>query len=111
MLWSINVTDIIYQYAPVTADQLMTNSPVSRTSPQVDSDAGIVYFGTGIHALMVAVCLQDGTLHDVIQINPHPHATLTMSSTLYNEEIFIGSSSVEEVAADVVPGYICWYVA
>lgn len=110
VLWSINVTDIVYQYAPVTADQLIIDHAVSRTSPQVDEATGIVYFGTGIHALIVAVSLQNGTIYDVIQINSHPHATLTMSPTFFNYEIFIGSSSVEETAADFVPGYVCWYV-
>lgn len=103
VLWQINVTDIIYNYALVTEDQLAVDNPVSRTSPQVDSD--FVYFGTNIHALMVAVYRQNGSVLDVIQINPHRHATLTMSPTLENAEIFIGSSSTEESAADFVPGY------
>jgi hypothetical protein len=114
--WSINVTEIIEDFAPLTSTQALTTSPVSRTSPQFGQD-DILYFGTQTHALMVAIDRLTGKTLGVAQINPHPLACLTMSPTVANvtddndnpvqEVIFIGAASQEEVASDQIPGYMC----
>jgi len=103
--WDISVVDIITQFAPVTDEQRAVLQVTARTSPQVDGD--VVYIATQVHALLVAVNRANGAVLGTIQINPHPFAILTQSPTVYNGRIFIGASSFEEVAADVVPGYTC----
>lgn len=104
VVWQLNVTALILDYAPLSAEQVVTR-PVSRTSPQLDN--GILYFGTLAHALLVAVDATTGTVLDMLKINAHPLATVTMSPTVYNGRVFVGVASQEEAAADRVPGYAC----
>ena len=103
--WEVNVTQLISEFAPITTAQLLTSTPVSRTSPQVDGD--VLYFGTLTHALMFAADVQTGAILASLRINPHPLAILTMSPTLYNGQLFIGAASQEELATTTVPGYKC----
>jgi len=105
ILWQINVSDVIRGYSYVTAEQLKVDDLVSQTSSQVGD--GIVHFGTNIHALMVGVDRQNGSAYDVIQINLHPYATLTISPIPFNAKIFIGSSSIEQSAVFNALGYVC----
>jgi len=104
VLWQINVLDIISGYAPITELQTNYSKAVSRTSPQLDNE--VLYFGTIVHALIVAVNRFTGKTLGIIQINPHPLAAVTMSPTLYNGILFVGASSTEE-ATDFLPGYTC----
>ncbi len=106
MIWQINVTSIIQNYAPISAVQGANTSPVSRTSPQIDKENGVLFFGTQTHALVVAIDQATGQTLSVFQVNPHPLAVLTMSPTFYNRKLFIGASSNEEVAASD-PNYAC----
>ena len=111
--WQINVTQLIYDFAPVTEAQLVTSSQVSRSSPVIVN--GILYFTTLTHALLVAAESSNGRVYGVTQINSHPLAILTMSPTVYVQPnigdewgiILIGASSQEELATTVVPGYQC----
>ncbi|OCK76367.1 Quino protein alcohol dehydrogenase-like protein [Lepidopterella palustris CBS 459.81] len=103
--WEVNVTDIITGFAPLTATQTAVTIPVSRTSPQVDGD--VLYFATQTHALLIAVNRLSGKILGMIQINEHPLAISTTSPTVYNGTVFVGASSAEESAADLVPGYQC----
>lgn len=103
--WNISVVDIITNYAPVTATQEKVLQVASRSSPQIDGN--VLYFTTIIHALLVAVDLHTGTVLSAIQLHSHPLAQLTMSPTVYNRRIFIGTASFEEVAVEEVPGYQC----
>lgn len=102
--WQVNVTQLIAEFAPITELQLAISSPVSRTSPQIDGD--ILFFGTLTHAVVFAAEIGTGGILGSIQINPHPTAILTMSPTFYGGQLFIGSSSQEEIAA-AVPRYLC----
>jgi outer membrane protein assembly factor BamB len=104
LVWQINVTDLISQYAPISPFQQQSLRPVSRSSPQIDGN--VVYFGTLTHALVFAVNRFTGRTLGSIQINAHPVAQLTMSPTFYDGKLFIGSSSSEELAA-LQPGYVC----
>ncbi|KAF2100200.1 Quino protein alcohol dehydrogenase-like protein [Rhizodiscina lignyota] len=102
--WEINVTEIILNFGP----QLSTNTfvpAVARTSPQISN--GVLYFGTLLNCLMVAVKLEDGSVLDTFQLNSNQYAIVTMSPTLYNGHLFIGASSMEETAADRIPNYKC----
>jgi len=103
--WQINVTDIVVKFAPLTAAQKAFAIPASRTSPQIDGD--VLYFGTQAHALLIAISRTTGAVLDKIQINSHEMAVITMSPTVYNGNIFIGSSSLEEAAAGLIPNYPC----
>ncbi|KAE9371610.1 Quino protein alcohol dehydrogenase-like protein [Stipitochalara longipes BDJ] len=66
VLWQINVTEIVANYAPYT-EFLFGPRPLSRTSPQIDGN-----------------------------LNPHPMAVVTMSPTFFDGKLFVGASSVEE---------------
>jgi outer membrane protein assembly factor BamB len=105
-VWSINVTKICYDEEPLTGFVLNNSLPMSRTSPQIDTDRGILYFGTQAHALLVAVNLTNGNVLGTIRVSEHPLAILTMSPTLYDGNIYIGASSQEE-SATLDPGYPC----
>ncbi|CAD0083634.1 unnamed protein product [Aureobasidium vineae] len=105
VLWNISVVDIVTGFAPLTALQTTLTAAVSRSTPQIDGS--ILYFTTLAHALLVAIDYRTGALLAVMQINPHELATLTMSPTFYKGKIFVGSSSQEEAAAGLVPGYSC----
>ncbi|KAK3934258.1 hypothetical protein QBC46DRAFT_85283 [Diplogelasinospora grovesii] len=106
--WAINVTQIIADFAPITPLQAIANVAVSRTSPQIDAVNNVLYFGTQIHALLVAVDLNTGALLGRTQVNPHELATITSSPTLYNGLLFVGVSSGEENAAFFTGGtYPC----
>lgn len=104
VLWQINVTSIIYDFAPVSTFQEENTRPVSRTSPQIDGD--VVYFGTLTHALIVAVNKNTGSTLGVAQVNSHPLAIVTMSPTFFDGKLFVGASSVEENVT-TLPGYQC----
>ncbi|KAH6632578.1 quinon protein alcohol dehydrogenase-like superfamily [Chaetomium tenue] len=106
--WNLNVTQVIADYAPITPLQLLVSVAVSRTSPQIDAANNILFFGTQIHALVVAADLDTGTVLGVQQANPHELATITSSPTLYNNTLFVGVSSAEENAAYFTNGtYPC----
>lgn len=112
--WEVNVTAIVVGYkAPsplqiaITSNPLEANPLSSRSSAQIDEEQNVLYFTTLLHALAVAVDLDDGTFLHVIQINPHETAIATLSPTLYRGILYAGTSSIEEVAAGVYPGYEC----
>lgn len=104
--WTINVTQIVLDFAPPSdAAKASYVRPVSHTSPQVDGD--VLYFGTLLNCLVVALDKRDGSTLAVKQINSHPVALASMSPTFYGDKLFIGSSSFEETTADVTPNYKC----
>lgn len=105
--WQINVTDVVHKFAPLTALQLNATLPFSRTNPQIDGN--VLYFGTQSHALLVAVDLATGATLDVVQVNSHELAIVTMSPTVYDGIVYVGAASQEEVAS-LLPasfGYTC----
>lgn len=104
VLWEINVTQIISEFAPISDFQRGLTKGISRTSPQVVGD--VVYFGTQAHALMVAVDRSTGATLGTIQINSHPLSVITMSPTAFDGKLFVGAASVEE-GLSVVPTYHC----
>ncbi|AEO70727.1 uncharacterized protein THITE_122540 [Thermothielavioides terrestris NRRL 8126] len=99
VLWRINVTQVLVNFRAISALQLLVNTPISRTSPQIDTANNVIYFGTQIHALLVAADLTSGTVLGVTQTNPHELATITTSPTFYDGLVIVGVSSGEEDAA------------
>ena len=104
-IWETNITRVVENFAPVTSDQAIVTSPVSRTSPFMQD--GILYLGTLIHALLLAVDASHGAVIAQKQINAHPMAVITQAPTVYNGHILLGASSVEETAAAAISGYQC----
>jgi outer membrane protein assembly factor BamB len=104
IIWKINVTSIIQSYAPISAFQAQNTRPVSRTSPQIDGN--VVYFGTLTHALVIAVNRNNGATLGIVQISSNPVAVITMSPTLFDGKLFVGTSSVE-TSVTKIPGYQC----
>jgi outer membrane protein assembly factor BamB len=105
--WKTNVTSIINNYGSYDPSILNVTAAVSRSSPQVDEITGVVYIGSLVHALVIALDRDSGALLGNIQINSHPLAVVTMSPTLYGGRLFIGASSVEWSGDVVIPGYKC----
>jgi outer membrane protein assembly factor BamB len=103
--WSLNVTTLINDFKPIAPSQLLAAHADSRTSPQINGN--VVHFGTQLNALAVAVDIDTGRVLDTIQINPHPFAIITSSPAAYDNMLVIGSSSNEELAPGIVPGYVC----
>ncbi|KAK3294099.1 quinon protein alcohol dehydrogenase-like superfamily [Chaetomium fimeti] len=106
--WNLNVTQVVADYAPITSLQLTVALAASRTSPQIDTDNNILFFGTQIHALIVAADLDTGAVLGVQQANPHELALITSSPTLHDNTLFVGVSSAEENAGYFTNGsYPC----
>ncbi|KAH6855852.1 hypothetical protein B0I37DRAFT_365975 [Chaetomium sp. MPI-CAGE-AT-0009] len=94
--WNIDITQVIADYAPITTLQLTVALAASRTSPQIDAENDILFFGTQIHALVVAADLDTGAMLGVQQANPHELAVITSSPTLHNSTLFVGVFSAKE---------------
>lgn len=107
MQWQMNITAVIELFAPITTDQAAVISPVSRTSPQLDFANNVLFLGTLTHALIVAADLLTGDLLATVQVHAHPLAMVTMSPTLYDGLLLVGTASAEESAAYLVPEYQC----
>lgn len=112
--WSVNVKAYLLDYKAPTPFQLaVTNTSYlayplsSRSSAQVDEKTRVLYFTSVLHALVFAVSIDDGTVYDMIQINPNEAAIATMSPTLYQGILYAGASSLEEGVGGNIPGYQC----
>ncbi|KAI4172814.1 MAG: hypothetical protein LQ346_008524 [Caloplaca aetnensis] len=109
VLWQTNITSIILNFKPLLNNTDSTTSagisPISRTTPVIDGET--LFLGTSTNALLLAIDKRNGKLIDSIQINDHPLAIVTMSPTVWRGIIFVGASSAEESAADVIAGYVC----
>lgn len=105
-LWQTNVSHIVLSYQPLNPIALSAKvPPVSRTTPVMERN--ILFIGTQANALLLAIDKRDGNLIDLVQISKHPVAIITQSLTVWRGTVFVGSSSQEEDAAAVVPGYVC----
>ena len=104
--WQTNITSFLNKYAAVDRFQAAVVFAGSRTSPQLDLQNNVIYIGTQLHALLLALDMRSGAIVGHIQVNPHPLAIVTMSPTFYNGQVFLGTSSSEESAA-VDPTYPC----
>lgn len=102
VLWQTNVTRIIDQYNSTYYPVL---AAVSRTTPALYDN--VLFIGTQAHALLLAINKQTGRLVDLTQISAHPLGVVTQSPTVWQDRIFVGASSMEELGADVLPGYEC----
>lgn len=106
--WRVNVTQIINDFKPISSLQAIANVAAARTSPQIDAINNVLFFGTQIHALLVAVDLDTGALVARKQVNPHELATITASLSYYDSIIFAAVSSGEENAGVFTNGtYPC----
>jgi outer membrane protein assembly factor BamB len=106
-LWKTNITHIILQHKPLSPEQKGLSTLAARTTPVIDEEEGVLYVGTLAQALLLAIDRKTGKLIDALQLDTHPFAVLTQSPTFYQGRLFIGVSSVEEGAADLIPNYTC----
>jgi outer membrane protein assembly factor BamB len=102
--WQINVTAAIYDFQTPSAWTLNYSLPIARTSPQIDGS--VLYFGTQALALLMAVDVTTGQHIGTYQVNDHPLAVITVSPTVYDGKLYIGTSSHEDNAPQV-PTYKC----
>ena len=105
VVWQTNVTDISLSFQPVNATVLSLTLPVSRTTPVMEGN--ILFIGTQLNALLLAIDKRDGNLINRVQISKHPLAIITQSPTIWQGRVYVGSSSREELASAVIPGYAC----
>ena len=105
VLWQTNVTNIVLSFQPVDPNITSFLKPVSRTTPVIERNT--LFIGTQANALLLALNKTNGKLISTVQINKHPLAIITQSPTVWRGMILVGSSSQEEAAAALVPGYIC----
>jgi outer membrane protein assembly factor BamB len=102
VIWEVNVTALALQYGPSPFKYVQA---ISRTSAALDDD--VLYFGTQLHALLVAVDRKTGKVLSQIQMNSHPLAVITQSPTFWKGIVYVGCSSQEEAAAGLIPNYTC----
>ena len=102
VLWQTNVTRLVTQYQPVVYS---ITPAVSRTTPAMYKN--VLFIASQANALLFAINKRNGRLIDTIQVSNHPLAIVTQSPTVWHGKIFVGSSSSEELGADVIPGYVC----
>ena len=106
VVWQVNVTKIITDFGPIVGTEIITK-PISRTSPAIDVNGGVLYFATQTHALLVALDVNSGKMLGLQQVSSHPQAIITQSPTFFDNQIFVGVSSQEESAAVSIPNYKC----
>lgn len=97
IMWETDAAKIAQNFKPVDQHQKKIIDMASRTSAILEGD--VVFFGTQIWALALALNKHTGQLLDLMQLNPHPFAVLTTSPTEYDGSQFWGVASKEETAA------------
>jgi outer membrane protein assembly factor BamB len=102
VIWEVNVTALTLQYGP---SPFLYVGAISRTSAALDGD--VLYFGTQLHALLVAVDRKTGKVLNQIQLHSHPLAVISQSPTLWQGIVYVGCSSQEEAASGFIPNYAC----
>ncbi|KAH8894580.1 Quino protein alcohol dehydrogenase-like protein, partial [Thozetella sp. PMI_491] len=103
-LWTVNITSIILEFAPLQALQVTTRA-ASRTTPVTEGNT--LFIGTLAHALILAIGKRKGDLIDIIQMDEHPLAIITQSPTMYQGRVFVGVSSTEVSTPALFPNYTC----
>ncbi|MGD8339897.1 MAG: PQQ-binding-like beta-propeller repeat protein [Gammaproteobacteria bacterium] len=76
-----------------------------RSTPVVDQDEGIVFFGDAF-AQVYALNALTGELLWKVEVDDHEIAMITAATTYYNGRLFVPVSSIEESPA-VMPNYEC----
>jgi polyvinyl alcohol dehydrogenase (cytochrome) len=87
------------------ADYTGIAKTIARTSPAVRD--GVVYVGTLDGAYLLAINTGTGDLLWKTQLDPHPAAVVTQSPVVFQQRVYVGVSSKEELVASLVPGYKC----
>ena len=105
--WIANITTIIANYKTATPTEEILMSSISRSSPQIDEENGILYTGTRRFGLAIALDVHTGAFLGAKQISGFFAGSITMSPTLYDGKLFIGASSSEETAEQYLPDYTC----
>ena len=89
---------------------------LARTTPAIHNDllifgdqGGRSSFIPGVtgSANLIAVNKNTGDLVWTTQLDPHPSAIVTQSATVYKGVVYVGTASLEELLAAIIPGYPC----
>ncbi len=99
LIWSKNISTDYLSGTP-------GSTVVSRSSPAIDVDTGVLYIGTREGADLLAIRSSDGSLVWSHKLDDHPKAIDTGSPVVYNGVVYVGVSSGEEYAASK-PSYPC----
>lgn len=100
-IWETNATQVAMDFRTLDHKQKRIIFLTPRTSAVIEGE--IVFFSTQPWALALAINKRTGLLVDLLQLNPHPYAVITMSPTTYDGAQYWGVSSREETAARKFP--------
>jgi len=105
-LWAVDAKTGKVVWRRLLSSYGLPAGTVSRTSPTIAKDNGLLYIGTQAGAYLVAIDAATGKLAWKTQTDDHPEAIVTGSPAVYNGVVYIGVSSNEESAA-AAKGYKC----
>jgi polyvinyl alcohol dehydrogenase (cytochrome) len=77
----------------------------SRTSPTISD--GVLYLGTLDGAYLLAINAATGNLIWKTQLDAHRAAIIAQSPVVFQQRVYVGVSSKEELVAALMPGYKC----
>ena len=98
MVWQKKVSD----YTGIPGDKARA-TPAFTDNTLVIGNQGP--FGGG--GAIIAINKANGALLWKTQLESHPAAIITQSATIFDGEVYVGVSSLEEAIAAFVPGYPC----
>jgi polyvinyl alcohol dehydrogenase (cytochrome) len=87
------------------ADYTGLAKTLSRTTPALAN--GVLYLGSYDGAYLLAVSAATGDLLWKTQLDAHRSATLTQSPVVFEQRVYAGVASQEELLAGLAPGYRC----
>jgi polyvinyl alcohol dehydrogenase (cytochrome) len=101
LVWSHRISE----YTGVSGDLARTTPAVAGNKLIFGDQGGRVLAG----ARVIAVDKQDGDPLWVTRVESHFAAVVTQSAVMSSDNtvVYVGVSSVEELAAGVIPGYVC----
>lgn len=108
LIWKKYIVDYIAAVEPAAIVGVTNTSIISRTSPAVSGSTmvvGVMKKGGGFPFLL-NINIADGSLVWGVRVHDHIAAMVTQSPTVYNGDIYVGISSLEELLADSA-GYDC----
>jgi len=104
-LFKINASTGAGVWAHQLSEYTGTAPTISRTTPALGD--GRLYLGTLAGAYLLAIDSTTGGLIWKTQLSAHPGALITQSPVVFQQRVYVGVSSKEEIMALVLPHYQC----
>jgi polyvinyl alcohol dehydrogenase (cytochrome) len=100
-VWSHRISE----YTGVAGDYARTTPAVAGNKLILGDQGGRL----GAGARVIAVDKRDGEAIWVTRVEAHPFAVVTQSAVMSSDNtvVYVGVSSLEELAAGLIPGYVC----